>query len=209
VRLARRPIAAARGALLLLGACGRGSTVGTTAPTSGDQRAVAVLARHVRHQGELAGAAARRLATIDSAAATIAGRIAEEATARADALDGVLRGWGVDAQAEAALFAGAVGLGTVAPGTIVYGCSLAAPLDDVTQIQQVDADRAAGRYGQLAMAGAVEARALAATDADGRTAQSRSQGAEIDAWERDLLRAVAPWVPVTDRAYAARGGETP
>jgi hypothetical protein len=193
-------------ATLLLSGCGGGSGTARSG-SDADRRHVAVLARHVRHQGELAAAATARLPMVDAEAAAVAKQLSADATAQADALEGLLRSWGVDSTAEADLFAGAVGVGSVAPGTIVYGCSLAGLLDDVSQVQQVEPARLALRFSQLVMTSAVEARQLAETDRVNVSTTTTERVAPIDRWEQDVLVSVAPWLPATDRAYAERGGE--
>ena len=199
-------VALALGVVAVVPACGAASGSPSANPTDADRRYLAVLARHVRHEADLAEAASARLVAVDADADAAASRLEAGGHAQADALDALLRQWGVDSTAEADLFAGAVGIGTLPPGTVVYGCSLAGPLDDVSQVKAAAPEDLARRYSQLAMTAAVEGRALAATDRADLVDASRHVGDDVDAYQRDVLRAVAPWLPATDRPYASAGG---
>ncbi len=193
-------VALALGVLVVVPACSAASGSPSANPTDADRRYVAVLARHVRHEADLAETATARLVAVDADAQGAAATLEADGRAQADALDALLRQWGVDSRAEADLFAGAVGIGTLPPGTVVYGCSLAGPLDDVSQVKAA-APRGPRpqRYSQLAMTAAVEGRALAATDRAELVDAARHAGDIVDAFQRDVLRAVARWLPTLTR----------
>lgn len=193
-------IVVALGAALTIAVAGVGE--GGRSISEADRSFVVVLARHVRHEAALAGAAAAR--ATDPSGRDLAADVTRRASSRADALDGVLRDWRVTDDAAAGLFAVATADIPVIKGVPVFACSLQhRPVDDLGQIDAAAPSAVSARWAQLAMTSAIEGLNLSKT-ADGLLGAAREIAAANDRWHRDVLAGLAPLLPETDRAMVRR-----
>ncbi len=174
-----------------------GSSGGHTAVGDADKTFVVVLARHVRHEADLASRVR------DPTAVDVAAR----AGSAADQLDALLRSWRVTSAEADARFASATADVPKVTTNVVYGCSLHGRIDDVGQIETAPADQATATWARLAMTGALEGLQLSATAGDHVGGEARRQGATSDALQRRILDAIAPLLPITDQRLARAGGQ--
>ena len=177
-------------ALFLLGAVALAGCSGSHTASAAERSAVVVLSRHVRHQADLASLTAARATGTDGGA--IAQAAASKTSAVAAELDAVLASWHVSTAEADRLFAVATAGIPDVTGVPMYACSLRGPIDDVGQLDAASPAQVGQRWAQLTMTSAIEGLRLA----------SDAHTASFDSVQRDLLRDVAPLLPVTDRRLA-------
>jgi hypothetical protein len=201
--VARRPLlSVALGSVLLFALAGCGQRDAARTASAADQRYVVVVERHVRHEQDLAAAAAARAS--DEAGRALASTVQAEAAQRAADLTAIRRGWAISDLDAARIFAEATDGRTEITGTPVYGCSLHGPIDDIGQVGAADPTSASGRWARLAMTSTVEGLQLTRTAGEALDGGARDVATRTDHWHRSVLARLAPMLPESDRAYVLR-----